>query len=206
MVSRVRKSIVCSAAALATAVLSAGCAAGGASGLQSTSPGSARPPASAAGSEASGIGTARCDRTGWQSAPVTVTHVISVPPVPVLTAVRTAQHSECGYDRLVLDISGAIPSYTVRYVSQVTTGASGVQIALPGQRFALITLHEAQAHSAAGVATISRTVRLPGYPALRSWVLAGDDEGVVTIAVGLPSLASVRTGELPGHLYIDFRE
>jgi hypothetical protein len=91
-------------------------------------------------------------------------------------------------------------------VDRVTTDASGVPIALPGRHYALITLREAAAHSAAGAATISRTVRLPGYPALHSWVLAGDSEGVVTIAVGLPAEVSVRAGELPGRLYIDFKE
>jgi hypothetical protein len=98
------------------------------------------------------------------------------------------------------------PSYSVRYVGRVVSAASGVTIALPGQHFALITLRSAQAHSAAGAPTISRTVQLPGYPSLRSWVLAGDSEGVVTIAVGLPIQASIRTGELPGCLYVDFRE
>jgi hypothetical protein len=150
--------------------------------------------------------TAGCDPTGWQTAPLTVTHQVAVPPVPVLAGIRTAQHPECGYDRLVLDISGSMPSYSVRYVDQVISDGSGAPIALPGEHYALITLRSAQAHSAAGAPTISRTVRLPGYRALRSWVVAGDSEGVVTIAVGLPTEASIRTGELPGRLYVDFRE
>jgi hypothetical protein len=138
--------------------------------------------------------------------PLAVTHSVAVPPVPVLTAVRTAQHPECGYDRLVLDLNGPLPSYSIRSVTRITADASGQPIALPGQQFLLITLDEAQAHSAAGTPTISGQIQLPGYPALRSWVLAGDMEGVVTIAVGLPGQVSFRTGELPGHLYIDLKE
>lgn len=138
--------------------------------------------------------------------PLAVTHSVAPPPMPVLTAVRTAQHPECGYDRLVVDISGAMPSYSVRYVTSVTADASGRSIGLPGQRFLLITLREAQAHSTAGTPTISTQTQAPGYPALRSWVLAGDSEGVVTVAVGLPQQVSVRVGELPGHLYFDFKE
>jgi hypothetical protein len=138
--------------------------------------------------------------------PLTVTHTVAVPPVPVVAAVRTAQHPACGYDRLVLDITGALPSYSIRYVTGVTGDPSGQPIALPGQRFLLITLHEAQAHSSTGTPTISRQVEVPGYPALQSWVLAGDNEGVVTVAVGLTWRVSVRVGELPGHLYVDFKE
>jgi hypothetical protein len=138
--------------------------------------------------------------------PLAVTHSVAVPPVPVLAAVRTAQHPECGYDRLVLDLNGPMPSYSIRSATQVTADASGKSIALPGQHFLLITLHEAQAHSPAGTPMVGNQIQLPGYPALRSWVLSGDSEGVVTIAVGVPSQVSVRAGELPGHLYIDLKE
>ncbi len=204
---RVRNCIVGSALTLTTAVLSAGCAAGGTASPPSSGSGAARLGPSP-GSLAAAIAgaSAGCDRTAWRSAPVTVTRTVSVPPVPVLADVRTAQHSECGYDRLVLDISGPMPSYAVRYVNRVTADASGAAITLPGRRYLLITLRSAQAHSEAGVSTISRNIRVPGYPSLRSWVLAGDSEGVVTVAVGLPAQVSIRTGELPGHLYIDFRE
>jgi hypothetical protein len=141
----------------------------------------------------------------WQSAPIAVTHAAAVPPVPTVSAVRTAEHPECGYDRLVLDISGSMPSYSIRYVSQVIADPSGQAITVPGVSYLLITLKSAQAHTDAGAATISRAVQQPGYQSLQSWTLASDFEGVVTIAVGLPSQVSIRTGELPGHLFIDFK-
>ena len=163
---------------------------------------SASPPVSA-GASGSAAG---CDTGAWQTAPVSVHHAVQVPPVPVVAAVRVAQHPECGYDRLVVDLSGPVPSYDVRYVSRVVADASGKTITMPGQRYLLITLKPAQGHTAAGVPTLARQVQLPGYPALQSWVLAGDVEGVVRIAVGLPGKVSIRTGELAGRIYIDVKE
>ena len=70
----------------------------------------------------------------------------------MLTRIRAAQHPECGYDRLVLDITGSLPSYAIRYVSQVRADPSDRLISLPGSRFVLITLRPAQAHTTAGFA------------------------------------------------------
>jgi hypothetical protein len=131
---------------------------------------------------------------------------ITATGAPVLTAVRAAQHPECGYDRLVLDITGLLPAYAIRYVSQVRADPSDRPIFLPGSRFLLITLHPAQMHTSAGIATITGTVRALGYPMLAGWAPAGDFEGYVTVAVGLNAETRVRVGELAGRLYIDFRE
>jgi hypothetical protein len=128
-----------------------------------------------------------------------------VPPIPVITAVRTARHPECGYDRLVLDITGSVPGYTIRYVSQVTADPSGHAITVPGRRHLLLTLRQAQAHTSTGAATISRQVQVLSSPMLSGWALAGDFEGVVTIAIGLHATTSIRVGELPGRLYIDVK-
>ena len=125
---------------------------------------------------------------------------------PMLTAVRAAQHPECGYDRLVLDISGPLPSYAIRYVSQVRADPSDRLISLPGSHFLLITLRPAQMHTSAGVPTITGTVRTLGYPMLAGWAPAGDFEGVVTVAVGLYAQTQVRVGEQTGRLYVDFKE
>ena len=45
------------------------------------------------------------------------------------------------------------------------------------------------------IATIDGTV---GYPMLKSYALAGDFEGVLTLAFGLHDTTSIRVGELPG--------
>jgi len=43
------------------------------------------------------------------------------------------------------------------------------------------------------------------YPVLKSYAVAGDFEGVVTVALGLARTTSIRVDELPGHLYLDVR-
>ncbi len=126
--------------------------------------------------------------------------------MPIITAVRVAQHPECGYDRVVLDIRGPIPGYSVRYVDHVIADASGKTITMPGSSFLLIVIQPSQAHTAAGVPTVTSGVRRPGYPALASWTLAGDFEGYVRIALGLSGHVSIRTGELAGRIYIDLKE
>jgi hypothetical protein len=154
------------------------------------------PPASAA---------AGCDSDPWSSVPVSISHSVPVPPVPVVTSIRAAAHADCGYDRLVLGLRGKMPSYAIRYVNRVVADASGKAISLPGSRFLVITLRPTQAHDDSGTATIPGGVVSAGFPMLLGYTMAGDSEGVVTIAVGLRGATGIRVGELPGRLYVDFR-
>lgn len=205
MLSRTRVRVfVNSAIAVIAAGAVGGCGSSGGAGSRSAS--TPIPSASAATPAASPPTVAGCDVAPWRSVPVTVSHHVSVPPVPVITAVRVAQHPQCGYDRVVVDIKGAVPSYTVTYVRHVIADASGRTITIPGARYLLITLRPAQAHSDTGVATVTAGVRQPRYPALASWTLAGDFEGVVRIAMGLSGQMHIRTGELAGRIYIDIKE
>ena len=146
-----------------------------------------------------------CPTGAWQPVPVGATRHVAAPVMPVMTGVRTAAHPECGYDRLVLDITGPQPSFDVRYVSQVTADPSGKPIILPGQRYLLITLQPAQAHDSSDRSTVTRLAPALGYPVLKGYALVADFEGVFTLALGLGGPASIRTGELPGHWYIDVR-
>jgi hypothetical protein len=134
-----------------------------------------------------------------------VTRPVPASSVSVVTAVRTAAHPECGYDRLALDLTGAMPSYTVRQVTQVTADPSGKPVTLPGHSYLLITLRPAQGHADGGTPTIVRFPQSLGYPVLRSYALVGDFEGVLTLAIGLDRAPSIRVGELPGRWYIDVR-
>lgn len=189
---------------LVTVTTVAACGSGG----SSTSPPVATHSAATSGpsSPAGSTPTSACDKGAWQSAPVSGAERMTVPGVPVLTGVRAAQHPECGYDRLVLDITGPLPSYSIRYVSQVRADPSDRLISLPGRHFVLITLRPAQAHTTSGAPTLTSNVRALGYPMLAGWVLAGDFEGYVTVAVGLNAEAMVRVGELVGRLYIDVKD
>jgi hypothetical protein len=211
--SRTRSSVLASAVPASSVFASAAIAAltlASAAGCSSSAP-AAGPSPLVSGTSASSPGpagptAAGCDTSAWRTAPVSVQHSVPVPPVPVVAAVRVAKHPECGYDRLVVDINGKVPSYDVRYVGRVVADASGKTITMRGRRYLLITLKPAQGHTAAGAPTVARQVQLPGYPALQSWVLSGDAEGVVRIAVGLPGKVSIRTGELAGRIYIDVKE
>jgi hypothetical protein len=61
------------------------------------------------------------------------------------------------------------------------------------------------AHDDSGAPTITRPRHALDYPALKSYALASDFEGVVTLALGLHDTTSIRVGELPGLLYIEVR-
>jgi hypothetical protein len=76
---------------------------------------------------------------------------------------------------------------------------------LPGREYLLITLQPARAHDSSGGSTVTRSAQALGYPTLKGYALAGDFEGVVTLALGLDGPVSIRIGELPGHWYIDVR-
>ncbi len=207
---RLRPPVIAVSAAITalTLLAAAGCGTGSPPGGAASSAGSTLPagsPAASTTGAASPTLAAGCGAGAWLTAPAAVVRHVRVPPVPVVTAVRTARHPECGYDRLVLDFSGPVPGYAIRYVSTITADPSGRTVVIPGRRYLLIVVREAQAHTAAGVPTVTRLTQVPGYPVLASWALAGDFEGVVTLAVGLTGTARVRVGELPGRLYFDFR-
>jgi hypothetical protein len=142
----------------------------------------------------------------WTAGPLTVTHHVAVPPVPVLLRIRSAAHPGEGYDRIVFDFTGALPGFTVRYVDQVRADPSDRPVTVPGRRFLLIVFTPAQAHTNAGVATVTPgPVRL-GYPMLRGYALTGDYEGYVSVALGLDDVVGFRVGELPGtpgRIYLD---
>lgn len=196
------KSLLALIAVLALA-LAVGC--GTSAGRPGSAASAGRPATSVAAqpSPPGATASAGCDARPWQAVPVAVTRDVAVPPVPVITAVRTAAHPECGYDRIVLDVTGPVPGYTISYRTQVVADPSGQAIALPGRRFLVITLRPAQAHGTSGAPAVGRGVQRTGYPVLLGWALAGDFEGVVTLAAGLPDTARVRVTELPGRLVVD---
>ncbi len=79
-------------------------------------------------------------RPPWRASPISSARQLSVPPMPVITAVRTAAHPERGYERLVLNVTGPIPGYKIRYVTTATADPSGKAVSVPGRSYLLITL------------------------------------------------------------------
>ncbi|HEX7745564.1 MAG TPA: hypothetical protein VF462_09920 [Micromonosporaceae bacterium] len=132
-----------------------------------------------------------------------MTRHLAVPPVPVLSRIRTAAHPEGGYDRIVFDFVGALPGYTVRYVDEVREDASDRPVTMPGRRYLLIVFTPAQAHTDAGAVTVRAGIRALNYPMLRGYAQVGDFEGYVSIALGLDDVVGFRVGELPGRIYLD---
>ncbi len=142
----------------------------------------------------------------WTTGPLTVTHNVAVPPVPVLLRIRSAAHPGEGYDRIVFDFAGALPGFTVRYVGEVRADPSDRPLTVPGRRFLLVVFTPAQAHTNGGVATVTPSPIRLGYPMLRGYALAGDYEGYVSVALGLDDVVGFRVGELPGspgRIYLD---
>jgi hypothetical protein len=142
----------------------------------------------------------------WTSGPLTVTHDVAVPPVPQLVGIRSAAHPDVGYDRIVFDFTGPLPGYAVRYVDEVREDPSDLPVTMPGRRYLLITFTPAQAHTDAGEALISPKSAALDYPMLRGYVLVGDFEGYVSVALGLDDVVGYRLGELPGQpgrVYLD---
>jgi hypothetical protein len=138
----------------------------------------------------------------WSSGPVTVRHHPAVPPVPLITGIRYAAHPKEGFDRIVLDIKGGLPGYSVRYVSEVRADPSDKPVRVPGRRFLLVVLNPAQAHRDDGTATVSGT-HSTGLPMLKGYAIAGDFEGYVSVALGLDDVVGYRVGEVPGRIYLD---
>jgi hypothetical protein len=196
----------CATAVLALVMIGiGGCSSRG--GDAGTAPSATRPaaPATPAGTAPASGPTAEptASMTAWSSVPLTVTHTVAVPPVPVLVAIRTAAHPAEGFDRIVFDVRGPLPGYQVRYVSQVREDPSDRPVSMPGRRYLLITLRPAQAHDEAGAATVTERTKTLDYPMLKGYVLTGDFEGVVNVALGLDDVVGFRVGELPGRLYVD---
>ncbi len=193
--------------ALALAAGSAACS----SGTQSAGSGSSSQPASqsvsAPASGPSGPATtaapSSCPSGPWQTGPISVSHQVAVPPVPVATAITTGSHPDCKYDRLVIAFNGPLPGYQASFESSVIQDGSGKTISLPGSRYLVLRFKPAQGHSANGTALLSRQPQAPGYPMLSGYVVSGDFEGVLSVALGLAGGTKYRIGELSGRIYVD---
>ncbi len=155
------------------------------------------------GSGTSGTSADATTTAGWSTDPVVRDRTVSVPPVPVVVHVRSATHAAEGYDRVVLDITGALPGYQVRYIDHPVMDGSGRAATVPGRRYLQIRLEPAMAHAEDGTALAPRTTTV-NYPMLKGWTITGDFEGVVTIVLGLDDVVGFRVGELSGpRVFID---
>jgi hypothetical protein len=104
-----------------------------------------------------------------------------------VTGVRSGRHT-C-FDRLVVDLKGKAPGYTVRYVSRVTAEGSGAVIPTRGGARLQVTVN-APAYTKSGTASFvpknrAEVVNVTGYSTFRQVVWAGTFEGYTSLGLGV---------------------
>lgn len=143
-------------------------------------------------------------RPVWDTSPVQVTR--NVAPMPKVVDLRVGEHPN--YDRVVIDLKGKVPGYTVRYVRKLTYDGSGKAVPLRGKKFMSITLFPARAHNASGE-SVYEGPRLRQYrmPALRGVAFTGDYEAQVSFGLALRERSDFRVFVLhgPNRIVIDAR-
>jgi len=128
------------------------------------------------------------------SPPVWPTDDVSVPfqdagppPVPTLIAIHVGTHPEGGFDRIALEFEG-LPGYRAGYQPTIVYDGSGLPVDLDGAAYLQLVFNPAQAHDEQGRPTLvpppNKQVEV-GYPTLVAYVLNGDFEGYVSVALGL---------------------
>jgi hypothetical protein len=140
----------------------------------------------------------------WRTAAVAVVHTSQ--PSPVVTNLRAGRHAR--YDRVVVDISGALTGYRVGYVSKLVGGESGKPIHLQGNAFLAVRLSPAVAHGEAGHPLYMGPRRqVLGMPMLLGTALTEDFEDNVSFGLALERHTDFRVFTLsgPSRLVIDIR-
>jgi hypothetical protein len=118
---------------------------------------------------------------------------VSGGPAPAtVTDVTVGSHA--GYDRVVFRSTGAIRSWEVRYVPQVTKDPTGEPVPLLGAADILVVIHGTDW-------TVRPSVQrnlTPGFPALRQVTGAGEFEGDLLYGIGQQRKAGLRVFTLTG--------
>lgn len=118
-----------------------------------------------------------------------------------VTAVRVGQHD--GYDRLVIEFSGGVPSYTVtrQSTSTFTRSPRGDQVTLQGSAGVLIVVHSVTNWTAYTGPTAFHS----GYPYLKEAVQVENFEGYQQWALGIQGTPYLRVFTLssPSRLVVD---
>ena len=119
-----------------------------------------------------------------------------------LTTLRAGRHG--GYDRVVFQLDGSIPSYSVRYVPQVHLDGSGEPLRLRGAAFLEVVIR-APTHDEHYRPVLTPTRLRPDFPALREVNAPGSFEGQTTAGIGLAHRVGFRVLELanPTRIVID---
>jgi hypothetical protein len=140
----------------------------------------------------------------WDTSPVQVTR--NVKPTPKVVDLRVGEHRN--FDRVVIDLAGKVPGYTVKYTRMLTYEGSGEAVPLKGRKFMSIALFPARAHNAQG-ASVYDGPKLRQYqmPALRGVAFTGDYEAQVSFGLALRQRSDFRVFFLhaPNRIVIDVK-
>jgi hypothetical protein len=123
--------------------------------------------------------------------------------IPTVVAVRAAHHP--GYDRLVLQFSGGLPTTVhAAWKTQILHPQTGLPVPIAGHAFAEVSATPAQGHSSSGHVTLARRITF-ALPNLTELVVTEDFEAHVTVALGLQRHTSLHVFRLtsPSRLVID---
>ncbi|MGO4585624.1 hypothetical protein AB4Z38_17350 [Arthrobacter sp. 2RAF6] len=114
--------------------------------------------------------------------------------------VRTGQ--QICFDRLVIDLNGAVAGYSIRYVPQVLHDGSGLPVELRGNAFLQVTVN-APAYNSGGNATYNpadknELTNVSDYKTFRQVAYAGSFEGYTSLGLGLRARLPFRVFTLAG--------
>ncbi len=122
--------------------------------------------------------------------------------VPTLVAVRAAHHP--GYDRVVFEFTGSLPTAGAVWTTNLYADGSGARVNVPGRSILTVFLRGAQAHTDAGRVTVPTRVAY-ALPGVLTTVKAGDFEGQVTYGIGVAKRTSYTITRLtsPSRVVVD---
>jgi hypothetical protein len=139
----------------------------------------------------------------WPTTPTSSPFAGSVPPVPVLKSINAGEaflgDNSRGEYWVSFEFTGEVPGFKAQYVSRVVREGSGTALSMPGSAFLQLTFSSAQAHDDRGNPTLNPSPTNPipvNFPELRSYVLNGDFEGTVSVALGLAAQDGFHISEL----------
>jgi hypothetical protein len=125
---------------------------------------------------------------------------------PKVVDLRFAAHDR--FDRVVIDIVGAIPAGRAHYARRFHHDGSGAPVPIRGRSGIALTLNPAVAHDAQGHNVYEgQQIARPSLETLKALAFTGDFEGTVSFGFALTHRADYRVFLLhdPQRLVIDFR-
>ncbi|WP_035750434.1 AMIN-like domain-containing (lipo)protein [Arthrobacter sp. 35W] len=117
-----------------------------------------------------------------------------------ITNIRAGRHA-C-FDRLVVDVRGEAPRYTVRYVPEVVQDGSGAVVPLRGGAFLQVTVlapaHDSDYNATYSPANPKEAVNVAGFATFRQVAFLGTFEAVTQIGLGVRARLPFRVFTLDG--------